>query len=278
MGYAKDYDRLLTPDGYKKIRKMIDNGEIISDYKILEFKMAQHDDLKFFSAVIDTDDNEVTFCAYLLVTYLEKDLLFPHVKDKRRFPVMIIVTPSKMEKTAAGLNDKDITLKHELLHLKDLRDIFDKEPSFIMKGCRNALVNAGISGKTEHAKLAECIDYEVEKIFRIEPQAMKQDFELGNRKIIIPLDEFRYIEHQCQSSIEYVKYEIIFYLASVKSNVIEKVKDNNKLTDSVNDFVNESICKHGTNVFGKNTMVQFKAAACEMAMLMFSKRGASKMF
>lgn len=149
MSYSKDYDRLLTPDGYEKLRKRIDDGKIIPDYRTLEFKMAQHDDLKYFSAVIDTDKDEVTFCAYLLVTYLEKDLLFPHVKDKDFFPVMIIVTPSKIEKTAADLNDKDITLKHELLHLSDLRDIFDKEPSFIMKGCRNALVNAGISENSE---------------------------------------------------------------------------------------------------------------------------------
>lgn len=121
-------------------------------------------------------------------------------------------------------------------------------------------------------KTTECIDYEIEKIFRIEPQAMKQDFDLGNRKIIIPVDEFRYIEHQCRSSAEYIRYQMVLYVGAMRSRVLEKINKNDRLAKMADTLIRDSISRHGTNVFGKNTNRQFEAAVGEIAMLMFSKK------
>lgn len=154
------------------------------------------------------------------------------------------------------------------MHLKDLKDIFDREPSFIEKASKNTLSNIRDFTTITLERLAESIDFAVEKIFRIEPQAMKADFEAGDNKIILPFDS-DFIIHECGVVSDYIKIKLFLYAYEMKVDIRDKIKNDEKLLTALNASFYDSISKHGREVFGKNTYKNFEASGKKLAMILF---------
>lgn len=256
MGYKQDYQEIITKKNFTKLNKLMESGNLIADYKHSDFKIGNDSGINYLNVTIDTENEPSNYASFLMIIYLKRKELFNNSTEKEIFPLMIIVKPNKIDEMGEKYRSNETDFNHEFMHLKDLIEIFEQEPDFIYRGYNYALSNFTRTGKRKPDDIIKCIDYEVEKIFKIEPKAMKSDFEAGDKIIPIPF-LFSLVEYECKDSTEYIKMKIFEYLKSLMSKLEEALNPDSELTKVINSGLERSINKFAKEVFGEEAYKNF---------------------
>ena len=109
-----------------------------------------------------------------------------------------------------------------------------------------AFLNYGRESVTEDT-LDKGIDFEVRKIFVLEPQAIGHDFDNGEDMIIEPFLFGIVLEYRCSTKKEFIEMHLADYIAELKHMYEEKFPGK---TDEIERFFEESVGRYRKEAFG----------------------------
>ena len=156
------------------------------------------------------------------------------------------------------------TLAHELLHLRDLLALMEQDPAYSERALK-----LGINGELEPSQIGESVDFELFKIFAMEPQAYRLEFQMGETWI----DTFcagRPVRYHCATAEELITMRLADYVATLERRYVEKFPGHEA---TVRQAVRRSTNHHGREWFGagayeriqrENTQSSWKIVAASL--------------
>jgi len=258
LSYFDEYEKLMGDKGFLILSRLLEGSRLIVGHEYSDFCKKTHKGLAYHALTIDTEKSPASYGAFLHITYIEANemegLIDP---DFGALPFMMIVFPSKIDSRADGYHSFEVTLEHELMHLNDLKKLFGTDPGFIQRSICYAMANIKAAAIVSDEDIEKCIHYEVEKVFYLEPQAMKYDFDAGETRIPIPF-LFSMIDYKCQSDSEYVQMKLHQYLSAIKSEIYSFVKEKGLRLDGINSAFFKALNLYGKSVFGEDAGACYK--------------------
>ena len=158
------------------------------------------------------------------------------------FYLPVIVKPRKLPEIAKKYFSEENSIEHELMHVSDILRWIDEDPPAYIE----SFLNYGRESVTEDA-LDKGIDFEVRKIFLLEPQAIGHDFDNGEDMIIEPFFFGIFLEYRCSTKQEFIEMKTADYIVELKHMFEEKFP---RKKDEIESFFEESVEKYGKEVFG----------------------------
>lgn len=241
ISHREVYLRLLSDDYVDALIRILREDEFVATLGVLEIERRFYPDvLPYLHIRVDT---EAVFSARLTGLFLGRDLMQQLAPAFRRdhFYLPTICVCDTYAPPIAQLIDAEASLKHELIHLQDMLQIVEKDPSFVE---RMRIYGIGNIRSPKH--LARSIDLEVYKIFTLEPPAFRSDFRHGERSYH---QQFmgRIISYQCQSEEEYVRCQVASYISTLESSYEEKFE---KERETIRLLMRAAVNRHGRTLFG----------------------------
>jgi len=133
------------------------------------------------------------------------------------------------------------TLGHELLHLRDLLALIEQDPSYTERALK-----LGINSIEEPSQIGGSIDFELFKIFAMEPQAYRLEYEMGETWI----DAFvagQPVRYPCATAEELVTMRLADYVETLERRYAKKFPGHEA---TIRTAVQQSANYHGREVFG----------------------------
>lgn len=133
------------------------------------------------------------------------------------------------------------TMSHELLHLHDLLALIEQDPSYPERALKLC-----INGLSEPSLIDESVELEVFKIFAMEPQAYRLEYEMGETWIDSSLAG-RPVRYHCATAEELVTLRLANYVATLERRYITMFPE---YEATIRKAVRRSVSHHGREVFG----------------------------
>jgi len=133
------------------------------------------------------------------------------------------------------------TMGHELLHLHDLLALIEEDPSYPARALK-----LGINSISEPSQIGKSIEFELFKIFAMEPQAYRLEFEMGETWIDVPCagEQLRY---ECATVEELVTMRLADYVETLEGRYVKKFPG---YKAAIRKAVRRWANHHGREVFG----------------------------
>ena len=158
------------------------------------------------------------------------------------FYLPVIVKPRHISELAKKYFSEEVSIGHELMHVSDiLRWAGEDPPAYIEN-----VLNFGVESVSEDT-LEKSVDFEIRKIFKLEPQAIGHDFDNGEDMIVEPFLFEIFLNYQCPKKKEFIRMKIADYVNELKRMYEKKFR---RKEDEIERFFEESVGKYGKNVFG----------------------------
>ncbi len=158
------------------------------------------------------------------------------------FYLPVIVKPRYISKLVKKYFSEEVSIGHELMHVSDiLRWVGEDPPAYI-----EDVLNFGVESVSEDT-LEKSVDFEIRKIFKLEPQAIGHDFDNGEDMIIEPFLFEIFLKYQCPTKKEFIKMKIANYVNELKRMYEKRFRGKE---NEIERFFEESVGKYGKNVFG----------------------------
>lgn len=130
---------------------------------------------------------------------------------------------------------------HELLHLRDLLALIEKDPSYPVRALK-----VGIMSISEPCQIGKSVDFELFKIFAMEPQAYRLEFEMGETWIDVPCAG-KQLRYECATAEELVTMRLADYVGTLEERYIKKFPG---YEATIKKAVRRGANHHGSEVFG----------------------------
>jgi hypothetical protein len=158
------------------------------------------------------------------------------------------------------------TMAHELLHLRDLLALIEKDPSYPARALK-----LGINSISEPHQIAKSIDFELFKIFAMEPQAYRLEFEMGETWIDMPCAG-KLLRYECVTAEELVTMRLADYVETLQRRYVVKFPGHEAtIQRAVRRWANH----HGRDLFGDRAyerIQQVNALTSWKALALLSRR------
>jgi hypothetical protein len=177
-----------------------------------------------------------TFTAFCTGTFLDPSSWSLLTQTEEFYLPVIAVCPSASE----------TDLAHELTHLSDLLDLVERDSTYPVRA-RTLAFNA-LPEEADLEQIVESIDFEVFKIFALEPRAHEVEYQMGTTAIDVPtLFGLFKLSYRCETSDEFVN----LWLSSYAAHIGERYRTGfAKWRDPISIAVRDSIDRHGYERFG----------------------------
>lgn len=267
MGFASDYRTIVSVKGSAKINKLLRAGQFYNNYyKAIDFSLdfAEMGNSKMIYSIPLNPPTKPSsmFFADLQVHFIEKSKLFENSAPEKPFAICFMVRPQKYIDYEKYMYSMEQDYNHELLHLDDLIENFDKDPLFLSRGYNYSFNSLRRAGKRNIVSLAHCIDYEFDKLFRLEPKALSIDYEELDRGIIyIPVpEESQLITYNSPTCKEYIQAKIVFQTTYLKSDLIAFSRSFDAI-EAIESVTIEAVNRYGKDIFGDNPYKLYETIA-----------------
>ncbi|TMQ09083.1 MAG: hypothetical protein E6J90_38775 [Deltaproteobacteria bacterium] len=141
------------------------------------------------------------------------------------------------------------TIAHELLHLHDMLALIEQDPSYPERALK-----LSINSISDPSEIEGSIDFELFKIFAMEPQAYRLEYEMGETWIEV-FDAGRPIRYHCATAEELVAMRMADYVASLERRYAKKFPGHEA---TIRQAVRVSVSHHGRAVFGSPVYEQIQ--------------------
>ncbi|MCB1160356.1 MAG: hypothetical protein KDK45_22830, partial [Leptospiraceae bacterium] len=170
--------------------------------------------------------------------------------EQENFYLPVISFSDSHPEVIQNLINQEISIQHELIHIKDFFNILDKNPDYT-----GDLMRYGLFFEVKNEDLEKSIDFEVRKLFLIEPNGLTHDYNNNERLIY---DQFmgRLMKYSCSTLEEYLQMKMLTYIDEIKSLFKNKFKNENERIET--EF-EKSINKYGTGIFNDNPYQNYKS-------------------
>jgi len=133
------------------------------------------------------------------------------------------------------------TLRHELLHLQDMLALLERDPSYSERA-----LNLGINSISEPSQIEASVDFELFKIFTMEPQAYRLEYSLGETWIDTTCAGIP-VRYHCASAEELVTMRMADYVSILERRYGELFPGHEA---SIRKAIRRSVDHHGRELFG----------------------------
>jgi hypothetical protein len=133
------------------------------------------------------------------------------------------------------------TISHELLHLHDMLMLIEQDPSYSERALK-----LGINSISEPSQIEESVDFELFKIFAMEPQAYRLEYEMGETWIDAS-HAGRPVRYYCATAEELVTMRLADYVDTLERRYVKMFPGHEA---AIRKAVQRSANHHGREVFG----------------------------
>jgi hypothetical protein len=133
------------------------------------------------------------------------------------------------------------TISHELLHLHDLLALIEQDPAYPERALK-----LGINSISEPSQIEESVDFELFKIFAMEPRAYRLEYEMGETWIDAS-HAGQPVRYHCATVEELVTMRLADYVATLERRYVQKFPGHEA---TIRKAVQQSANHHGRELFG----------------------------
>lgn len=251
MNYIELYRKIVNRQNENSLLQLLKDTGDWEKLQGTHFEIVEDEMLPYILVTVDYETGRIGYFASIMIGIpLEKENIFPFIGDYSLdyFYLPVIAKPQKTFEQLKQYYSVEQAIHHELLHIADILQWIDDDPSYIEK-----VIHYTFEAATEDT-LESSIDFEVGKIFKLEPPAMGSDFDTGETMIIEPFLGLFLMKYECKSKNEYVAIKISDYLRALKQmyegNFSEK-------KEAIEQYFKKSIDHHGKTIFGESPYLAF---------------------
>jgi hypothetical protein len=239
MTHREIYFEIVNPKNIKLIKK------IIRDIGLIKYKKVDvlFDETNFpYIRVLEKYDSShgTVYAARYVGAFVDISKLFPDYPELYYLP--IIALPIDYDENTKQFIDEDLSIRHELIHLKDILDFIESDSEYLDNVYKYSITNI-----FDSKDLKKSMEFEICRLIKMETKALAFDFESGETHINVPFF-WMVVTFQCESLSEYLRFKMYDYLSGLEKAYIEKFPQNK---DEIKELHKKFISKYGKGVFGK---------------------------
>lgn len=154
------------------------------------------------------------------------------------------------------------TLAHELCHLQDMLALIEQDPSYPERALK-----LSINSVSEPSEIRDSVDFELFKIFAMEPQAYRLEFEMGETWIDA-YSRGQTIRYHCATVEELITMRLAGYVATLEHRYSEKFPGHEA---TIRAAVRRSANHHGRAWFGAHAYQLIQQVNVRSSLLLFGR-------
>lgn len=135
MTHRDVYNRLVCDENRQLLHPLIESACTSIGYKLLDMVICGLNGIKYIECSIDTQE---IFHAVMIGFILDITKIEPEY-DKKYYYMPVIMFCTTYEDHINKYIDKHQSTRHELMHLKDILDLIEKDPEFTEKVMRYSM-------------------------------------------------------------------------------------------------------------------------------------------
>ncbi len=244
MDYLSLYRKVVEKQNEDTLLHLLKETGHWEKLQAIDFEIIDDTTLPYILITVDYQEDVVGYFASAMIGIsLEKSYILDIQSNynKEYFYLPLIAKPQTYPEIAKKYYSEEHAIQHELMHISDILQWIENDPTYIEN-----VLHYSYETATEDT-LDKSIDFEVQKIFTLEPQAMGHDFDNGEDMIIEPFLFGLYMRYKCPTKTEYIEIKIADYMSNLKEMY---VKNFSQKKEAIEHFFEESVGKYGKNVFG----------------------------
>lgn len=241
--YKKTYYNLVTPDNLDKIKTLLNKKSHYDPATVARIQYQEENDLPYLFLPVDSGDY-IGRGNYGMVdgNLIKIESIMPQWSGWFYLPIVILRRSTHL--TMQKLVDQKRFQEHELEHLKQLLDYIDADPAYIRRA-----KELNVTGCTLK-NLARSIQFEIEKIFRMEAATLALDYRNGEKTVAIFADNAVY-EIAVDTEEEFLRYQLGKYLSRLIERYLEKFPRHKELIKNVSI---KELDEQGQALFGDDAL------------------------
>lgn len=229
MKHREIYTALLSPSRRDRLLATLKEEGILTLLKAHALEVVDATPLPYVRLEITAGENGlVAHCTG--VWFDVRPLVGPEGEEDYYLPVLGV---------AQGASAP--TISHELLHLHDMLSLLERDPSYSERALK-----LGINSISEPSQIEESVDFELFKIFAMEPQAYRLEFAMGETWIDTSLAG-QPVRYHCATPDELVTMRLADYVSTLERRYVEMFPGHES---TIRKAVRQSVNHHGREVFG----------------------------
>ncbi len=249
MTHKELYYHLLREENLAALQLLMQEQNILTSFNVKKMELLRQGNFPYLLFSVEIEE---VYAAQYLGLFLDIKPIHPQY-EREWYYLPIVAFCETYDERIMRLINKSNSIAHELLHLKDLLAWIEEEPSFPDRVRQFSLNNV-----KDADRLHESIDLEIQKIFRLEPKALQNDFERGEKSILSPSPFGKHtIKYECQSSEEYVQAQLSDYIETFQNAYVEKFN----CPRLVQAEVRQAVERYGVKLFGDEPYEKYREAA-----------------
>jgi hypothetical protein len=211
------YQRIVTEGNRPILTTLLKESGYWKHFHALEMSFCSGETPYFLLTLGDSKafaDGDLAYATLGIV--LDREDLEPlGLPGSAPFYLPLVTRPVDLPKGMPGLPSEELSLAHELIHVRDLLRWCQEDPNYPERTLRDCFT------AVTRANLADSIDFETLRIFRLEPPAMRHDYDAGEHIILTPMI-FAIVFYECESRSEYLELNISSYLRRLRQQYHQK--------------------------------------------------------
>jgi hypothetical protein len=241
MTHIEVYHRLVCEENRQMLHPLMQDACASIGYKMLDMVICNSDGLQYIECNVDTKEH---FHAVMIGFILDIRRIVPESgKDHYYLPSIMFCTTYNYH--VNQYLDRENSRRHELMHLRDVLCMIDKDPQFTNKVMQYSMNKQNILVKD----LPKSIEFEMYKLFILEPKASREDHKNGENYLLIPLNNGGIYRHGNVSLDEFVRVKIGSEIARIRDIYLEKFPNNPRAKQIILRQMRQSLVRHGKDVF-----------------------------
>jgi len=227
--HRETYLALLSPTLRARLLATLEEEGILTLLKAHALEVVDATPIPYVRLEITAGENGlVAHCTG--VWFDARPLLGPEVEQDYYLPVLGVPQGASAS-----------TISHELLHLHDLLALIEQDPSYPERALK-----LSINSISEPSQIEDSVDFELFKIFAMEPQAYRLEYSLGETWIDTSHDG-QPVRYHCATAEELVTMRLADYVAILERRYIKMFPGS---VATIRNAVRRSVNHHGREVFG----------------------------
>ena len=237
MGTAKEiYQKIVCERNLEQLKLILGKEIPAVGFEFISFELLK-DTRDGFPYIYCLIDSNMMYAAQMIGLLVDiKEIIPDYGKDYYYLPI-VAFCETLPEEVRQYVN-KGISINHELLHVKDMLDLIDEDPGFPEK-----VWNYGKYSPIKNDDLPESIDHEIFKVFRMEPQAIRQDYEAGENYILLPLKNGEIYKYVCSEFQQCLLVKMVSEITRINKIYLDKFNIEPSAKQIISDEFKRSIKK-----------------------------------
>ncbi|MBI2568432.1 MAG: hypothetical protein HYV63_15535 [Candidatus Schekmanbacteria bacterium] len=238
--YERTYHALLTTADLGGLWQLVRQTGVAAQYHLEEMRLERDEEgFPYLVCRQETPTKErVGYVAMWIGVFVDPRSLLPGYHHSELY-VPFVVLPRHFDERLTG--DPRVAVGHEVLHVKDVVALIERDPSYLPR-----MRELAINNLEDPRRLGDSVEFEVFRVFHFEARALATEYAIGENTIRIPV-LFLVISYRCASRQQYLELMLANAVVNLWDEYERKLADR---TDELRGHFDRALAMFGTDVFG----------------------------